>query len=58
MHLTLPEAIIKFHQGLGRLIRSHDDSGLITILDPRILSKAYSKAFIQALPKKDYKVVL
>lgn len=57
-HLTLPEAIIKFRQGIGRLIRKKTDSGIITILDSRTLSKPYGKSFIAALPKKDFEILL
>jgi ATP-dependent DNA helicase DinG len=47
----LPVAILKFKQGFGRLIRSHTDSGLVVVLDPRIHSKSYGRQFISALPK-------
>lgn len=57
-HLTLPEALIKFRQGLGRLIRKKTDSGIITILDARMLSKLYGKSFIAALPKKSFEILL
>ncbi|TWU40898.1 putative ATP-dependent helicase DinG [Novipirellula artificiosorum] len=46
----LPEAIIKFRQGFGRLIRTRQDSGMVVVLDPRIESKAYGRAFLRALP--------
>ncbi len=52
--LTLPDALIKFRQGIGRLIRKKDDKGIITILDSRILSKAYGKRFLQSLPKRKF----
>ncbi|MCB9833705.1 MAG: helicase [Planctomycetes bacterium] len=48
--LSLPEAIIKFKQGFGRLIRTETDRGTVVVLDTRILSKPYGKAFIEALP--------
>jgi len=48
--LTLPDALIKFRQGVGRLIRSKADRGLITILDARVLAKAYGREFIGCLP--------
>lgn len=48
--LSLPEAIIKFKQGFGRLIRSKSDRGIVVVLDKRIVTKAYGKQFIQALP--------
>lgn len=47
---TLPEAILKFRQGIGRLIRSSSDSGILVILDSRILSKPYGRSFFAALP--------
>ena len=47
---TLPEAVLKFRQGAGRLIRSMEDRGLLTILDSRILQKSYGRFFLEALP--------
>ena len=49
MDYSLPEAVLKFRQGAGRLIRSKNDEGIITILDFRILSKQYGKFFLNAL---------
>lgn len=46
----LPEAIIKFKQGFGRLIRSKLDKGQVVVLDPRIGTKQYGKIFIESLP--------
>jgi ATP-dependent DNA helicase DinG len=48
--LGLPDALIKFRQGIGRLIRRHDDRGLITVLDSRVLHKTYGRQFLQCLP--------
>jgi ATP-dependent DNA helicase DinG len=48
---SLPEAILKLRQGVGRLIRSKSDTGTIVILDSRILSKPYGRAFLRALPE-------
>ena len=48
--LQLPEAILKFRQGVGRLIRSREDRGQIAVLDGRILSRGYGKSFLQILP--------
>ncbi|MCX6959506.1 MAG: hypothetical protein NTW91_04305, partial [Verrucomicrobia bacterium] len=48
---SLPEAILKLRQGVGRLIRSANDRGSIVILDSRILSRPYGKAFLKALPE-------
>ena len=49
--LQLPEAILKFRQGVGRLIRSREDRGQITILDGRVLSRRYGKLFLDMLPQ-------
>jgi ATP-dependent DNA helicase DinG len=48
---SLPEAILKLRQGVGRLIRSKTDTGTIVILDSRIVSKPYGRAFLKAMPK-------
>ncbi|MEZ6095953.1 MAG: helicase C-terminal domain-containing protein [Pirellulaceae bacterium] len=47
----LPEAVIKFKQGFGRLIRSAQDTGMVVVLDPRIKTKRYGKVFLDSLPK-------
>ena len=46
----LPEAILKFKQGFGRLVRARDDKGRVVILDRRIATKSYGRFFLQALP--------
>lgn len=48
---SLPEAILKFRQGVGRLIRTQQDTGIVVLLDNRVLSKAYGKSFLAVLPK-------
>ncbi len=48
--LTLPDALIKFRQGIGRLIRTSDDRGVITVLDARVLAKSYGRLFLDCLP--------
>jgi ATP-dependent DNA helicase DinG len=48
---SLPEAILKLRQGVGRLIRTKTDRGIVVILDNRIVTKAYGRAFMQALPR-------
>lgn len=50
MEYLLPQAILKFKQGFGRLIRSKSDRGQVVILDPRIQTKSYGRKFLQALP--------
>jgi len=52
--LTLPDALIKFRQGVGRLIRNKTDRGLVTILDSRVLAKTYGREFLASLPASDY----
>ena len=47
----VPQAVIKFKQGVGRLIRSKTDSGNIIILDNRIIKKMYGKKFLTVLPR-------
>ena len=46
----LPEAVIKFKQGFGRLIRTATDHGIVVVLDPRIRTKQYGKTFLESLP--------
>jgi ATP-dependent DNA helicase DinG len=46
----LPEAVIRFKQGFGRLIRSRTDTGFVVVLDHRIVSRPYGRQFIEALP--------
>mgnify|MGYP000459956100 FL=1 len=46
----LPEAILRFRQGFGRLIRTQSDRGIVAILDRRILTKRYGRAFLESLP--------
>ena len=52
--LTLPDALVKFRQGVGRLIRSKTDRGIVTILDSRVLAKSYGREFLAALPRAEY----
>jgi ATP-dependent DNA helicase DinG len=47
---TVPEAILRFRQGFGRLIRSRSDRGAVVILDRRVLTKSYGKMFLDSLP--------
>lgn len=50
MDYSVPEAVLKLRQGLGRLIRTQKDHGLAVILDPRVLTKQYGRVFLNALP--------
>lgn len=46
----LPEAVLKFKQGFGRLIRSKQDRGTVVVLDPRVETKRYGRLFLESLP--------
>jgi len=48
--LTIPQAVIKFKQGVGRLIRSRWDQGVILVLDSRVTAKSYGRSFLRSLP--------
>ena len=47
---SLPEAVLKFRQGAGRLIRNKSDKGFITVLDPRMITRSYGRMFLESLP--------
>ena len=53
---NLPEAILKFRQGFGRLIRTQSDRGVVVILDKRVLTKKYGRQFLDSLPVCSRKV--
>jgi ATP-dependent DNA helicase DinG len=57
MEYSLPEAVLKFRQGIGRLIRTKTDQGIIVVLDNRILTKRYGRAFLDSAPKCPVEVV-
>ncbi|MDD3118964.1 MAG: ATP-dependent DNA helicase, partial [Victivallales bacterium] len=50
MHYSLPEAVLKLRQGVGRLIRSKTDQGIIVLLDKRVLTKRYGSFILDSLP--------
>jgi ATP-dependent DNA helicase DinG len=54
---SLPEAILRLRQGVGRLIRTKQDKGIVVLLDPRVLTKNYGRAFLKALPKCPQEIV-
>jgi DNA polymerase-3 subunit epsilon/ATP-dependent DNA helicase DinG len=47
---SIPQAILTFRQGFGRLIRTKQDRGVVVILDRRVISKSYGPAFLESLP--------
>jgi ATP-dependent DNA helicase DinG len=51
MDLSLPESVMKFKQGFGRLMRRSSDHGVVAVLDGRILRKRYGGYFLQSLPE-------
>ncbi len=57
LEYSVPEAILKLRQGVGRLIRSSGDSGIVVILDNRVLTKRYGRAFLRALPDAPVEVI-
>jgi len=48
--LSLPEAVMKFRQGFGRLMRREDDGGVVMVTDRRLLTKSYGRVFLDSLP--------
>ncbi|MCQ6277890.1 ATP-dependent DNA helicase DinG [Bacillus sp. EB600] len=48
---SLPEAVLRFKQGFGRLIRTEQDRGIIVVFDKRIISTTYGKAFLKSVPE-------
>ena len=56
MEITIPKAVIRFRQGIGRLIRSHTDVGDLLILDSRILHKRYGSHFLAELLNPNYEL--
>lgn len=48
---SIPNAVLMFRQGAGRLIRSKSDTGIIVVLDPRIVTKYYGRLFLNSLPE-------
>ncbi|MGA2556174.1 MAG: helicase C-terminal domain-containing protein [Verrucomicrobiota bacterium] len=57
LEFSLPEAILRFRQGVGRLIRTKNDTGVIAVLDNRVLTKKYGQAFLDAAPKCPVEIV-
>ncbi|BCA81067.1 helicase C-terminal domain-containing protein [Desulfuromonas sp. AOP6] len=51
MEYTVPQAVIKFKQGFGRLIRHREDRGVVLILDARVVKKGYGRIFLRSLPE-------
>ncbi|MBX2992810.1 MAG: DEAD/DEAH box helicase [Bacteroidetes bacterium] len=58
MEYTLPEAVLKFRQGFGRLLRSTSDRGMVTILDSRVLKKRYGSVFLSSIPKCPVEILI
>ena len=57
MEYSVPEAVLKLRQGVGRLIRTKKDEGMVVIMDNRVVTKRYGKIFLSALPGKPARVV-
>ena len=54
---TLPEAVIRFRQGFGRLIRTKSDRGVVVVTDPRLVTKNYGAVFRRSIPASVHTVV-
>ena len=54
MELSVPDAVMHFRQGYGRLMRRSTDRGVVTVLDNRIIKKQYGRIFTESLPKSEY----
>jgi ATP-dependent DNA helicase DinG len=53
----VPEAVLKFKQGIGRLIRTKEDRGIVVILDHRVATKSYGRLFLDSLPKCPVEII-
>jgi len=53
----LPSAVIRFKQGFGRLIRHKSDTGIVVVLDSRVVNKRYGQKFLDAIPKCRMEIV-
>ena len=51
MELSLPQAVMKFKQGFGRLMRRSADHGVVVVLDGRLVKKTYGPLFLHSLPE-------
>jgi len=51
MEYSLPEAVLRFKQGFGRLIRTRSDTGVVVVLDRRIATRWYGRAFLESIPR-------
>lgn len=49
-HDAVPEAVLRFRQGVGRLIRRSDDRGVLVVCDPRLVTSSYRRTFLESLP--------
>ena len=54
MELSVPDAVMHFRQGYGRLMRRSSDRGAVTVLDNRLIKKQYGRIFIESLPESQY----
>lgn len=57
MEYQMPEAVLRFKQGIGRLIRTKEDRGIVVILDHRVVSKRYGRLFLESLPTCPVEIV-
>ena len=53
---AVPQAILRFRQGFGRLIRNTQDRGVVVVMDRRVLNKSYGRSFLNSLPECTAKI--
>lgn len=56
MEISVPDAALRLLQASGRLLRTEEDSGTITLLDRRVLTKRYGRAILDSLPRFDFQL--
>ena len=57
MDYSVPEAVLKLRQGVGRLIRSARDRGIVALLDNRVVTRRYGRVFLGALPEAPVEII-
>ncbi len=48
---AVPQSVLRFRQGFGRLIRGEEDRGVVVVLDQRIISRRYGRVFLESIPE-------
>ena len=56
--MSIPQAVIRFKQGFGRLVRTSSDRGVVLLYDTRVIENSYGKHFLRSLPNPQIEYVL